>query len=358
MDFFSPDYATARRRFRQAAQDAGWTREAHAVGGAGPDGTALTIEAAFTEPQPAGKVLVVSSGLHGVEGFFGSAVQLALLARWREQQREPAAQCLFLHALNPFGFAWLRRVNEHNVDLNRNFLLPGQAFSGSPPGYAALDPLLNPRSPPAPWEPFRLKALWAVARTGMPRVKVAIATGQYDFSQGLFFGGAGPEATQEVLRQHLPRWLAGANDVVHLDLHAGLGRRGACKLIVDHALSDDQRARLARWFGPASFEGAEAREVGYASRGSLGPWLVSQRLAGRYLQAFAEYGTHGAVAVVSGLRAENRAHHWGEPAAISTHAAKQRLKELFCPADPAWCAQVTGHAVQLAQSALHGLLED
>ena len=25
------------------------------------------------------------------------------------------------HALNPFGFAWLSRVNEHNFDLNRNF---------------------------------------------------------------------------------------------------------------------------------------------------------------------------------------------------------------------------------------------
>jgi hypothetical protein len=357
MDFFSPDYATARRRFRQAAQDAGWTLEAHAVGGAGPDGTQLTIEAAFTEPRPAGKVLVVSSGLHGVEGFFGSAVQLALLARWRER-REPAAQYLFLHALNPFGFAWLRRVSEHNVDLNRNFLLPGQAFSGSPPGYAALDPLLNPRSPPAPWEPFRLEALWAVARTGMRSLKEAIATGQYDFPRGLFFGGAGPEPTQELLRQHLPRWLAGARDVVHLDLHAGLGRRGECRLIVDHALGDDQKARLTQWFGPASFEGEHAREVGYASRGSLGPWLVSQRLAGRYLQAFAEYGTAGAIEVIAGLRAENRAHHWGKPDAPANRSAKTRLKELFCPADPAWRRQVTGHATQLAQSALRGLLDD
>ena len=60
-------------------------------------------------------------------------------------------RCVLLHALNPYGFAWLRRVNEHNVDLNRNFLLPGEAYRGSPAGYAALDPLLNPKSPPARW---------------------------------------------------------------------------------------------------------------------------------------------------------------------------------------------------------------
>jgi hypothetical protein len=28
---------------------------------------------------------------------------------------------VLIHALNAFGFAWLRRVNEENVDLNRNF---------------------------------------------------------------------------------------------------------------------------------------------------------------------------------------------------------------------------------------------
>lgn len=26
-----------------------------------------------------------------------------------------------VHVLNPYGMAWLRRVNENNVDLNRNF---------------------------------------------------------------------------------------------------------------------------------------------------------------------------------------------------------------------------------------------
>ena len=33
----------------------------------------------------------------------------------------PRSARYFIHALNPFGFAWLRRVNEDNVDLNRNF---------------------------------------------------------------------------------------------------------------------------------------------------------------------------------------------------------------------------------------------
>jgi len=29
---------------------------------------------------------------------------------------------VLVHAINPYGFAWTRRVNEDNVDLNRNFV--------------------------------------------------------------------------------------------------------------------------------------------------------------------------------------------------------------------------------------------
>ena len=56
---------------------------------------------------------------------------------------------LMIHALNPFGMAHLRRVNEDNVDLNRNFLLAGEQFRGSPQRYRDLDPLLNPPTPPS-----------------------------------------------------------------------------------------------------------------------------------------------------------------------------------------------------------------
>src|SRR5262245_45284214 len=105
---FSPDYATARERFRQAASRLGWTLEAHSIGVAGPDGDDLTIDVACSVNGGVGKTLVVSSGIHGVEGFFGSAVQVGLLERWASATA-PQVRCVFLHGLNPFGFAWLRR---------------------------------------------------------------------------------------------------------------------------------------------------------------------------------------------------------------------------------------------------------
>ncbi len=29
---------------------------------------------------------------------------------------------LHVHAINPYGFAWLRRTNEQNIDINRNWI--------------------------------------------------------------------------------------------------------------------------------------------------------------------------------------------------------------------------------------------
>jgi len=62
---FPPDYPTARTRFRAAAMRLGWTQVSHLVPGTGPSGGDLTIDAAISPHPHAGKVLVVSGGLHG-----------------------------------------------------------------------------------------------------------------------------------------------------------------------------------------------------------------------------------------------------------------------------------------------------
>jgi len=130
---FSPDHSSARRRFQQAASRLDWHLESCSIGLIGPDGHELAFDVASTPGGDPEKVLVVSSGIHGVEGFFGSAVQIALLEHWASMT-PPSVRCVFLHGLNPFGFAWLRRFDENNVDPNRNFLLPGERFEGRESG--------------------------------------------------------------------------------------------------------------------------------------------------------------------------------------------------------------------------------
>src|SRR5690606_30517591 len=95
--------------------------------------------------------------------------------------------------------------------------------------------------------------------------------------------------------------------------------------------------------------------IAYDARGEFGRWCVSQKLADNYLFACAEYGTADPVKVLAGLRAENRAYHWGETSSASTASAKQQLKELFCPSSEAWRTQVLQHSLDLVDRAVRGL---
>lgn len=267
-----------------------------------------------------------------------------------------APRFVWLHGLNPHGFAWGRRFDENNVDPNRNFLLPGESYRGSPPGYAELDPLLNPPRPPSRWEPFALRAFGAVIRYGMPALRQSIAAGQYDFPQGLFYGGSEPSRSHRVLAENIDRWLAGSRRVVHLDFHTGLGPWGSGKLLIDYPLRDEQRDWLTQWFGSDSFEACNSSGISYDARGGLGRWAVHRQAEIDYLFACAEFGTYQPLQVLAGLRAENQAHHFCPPQSPIVNRVQARLRELFCPASAAWRTKVWQSSAKLVEQAVTGLM--
>jgi hypothetical protein len=353
---FSSDYVAARARFRAAALAAGWDTLAVPIPAVGPNGEQLTVDVARLGPERAERLVVVSSGLHGVEGFFGSAVQAALLEeRLPGWAPPPGLAVVLIHALNPYGFAAVRRVNENNVDLNRNFLLDGERYDGAPPGYGGLDPLLNPKTPPGGFEAFLLRASFNIARHGLPALKDAVAGGQYTFPQGLFFGGSGPQATVNVLRDHLPGWIGpGAHRVLHLDLHTGLGASGTYKLLVDHPAGSPGAERLRAAFGETVQPWAKGG-VSYTIRGGLGTWCKARLPRVEYDVLVAEFGTFGILRVIAALRAENRAHHWGRPDDRTTLAAKAELLEVFAPRDATWRRAVVTEGVALFDRAIAAL---
>lgn len=350
---FPDDYRTARARFREAAGRLACEVEEHKIAGYGPHGEALAIDVAILPAGPFRSTLVVSSGIHGVEGYLGSAIQHRLLEGWRAGL--PPVRCVLVHALNPYGFAWRRRVDAANVDVNRNLLAEGEHFRGSPMLYAALDRVLNPKHAPRRWKPLVPHLLAALIRNGMPALKQALAAGQYDYPQGLFYGGDRPSPTGMVLANHFERWLGAAKCVMHLDVHTGLGRRGTFKLLIDQPLTAPQGERLREWFGHDAFEAASPAGVAYSARGTLGRWCAARAASRDYVYAAAEFGTYGLVPVLAGLRAENQAHHWCRPDDPVLERSKRRLAELFCPASERWRRYALATGQQLVTRAMHGL---
>lgn len=343
--FFSPDYLTARGRFRDAARAAGAELDSLVIGARGPAQQELTIDIVRLGGRGARNVLLHTSGLHGVEAFAGAAVQLAALA---QAPPVPAGCALVLaHVLNPYGMAWLRRANESNVDLNRNFLLRGERWEGAPALYRRLNPLINPPTPPAA-DGFRLRLALFALRHGLRAPRQAIAEGQYEFPRGLFYGGKMLEAGPRQFLDWLQRNLQQAAYLFALDLHTGLGRRGEESLIIEPGVDATPAAQLARALGRQLLDPA-AGQAAYRIRGGMGGALTQALPGARIDFLLQEIGTCPPLAVLHALREENRCHHYC--AADLRHPARLALLEALCPVSPAWRRRAVDRGVSLLRAA-------
>ncbi|MEP6962099.1 MAG: DUF2817 domain-containing protein [Acidobacteriota bacterium] len=346
--FFSPDYDTARRRFREAVAARQGRLDSLPLDPQGPAGEDLTIDIGWFGAARPHSVLMHSSGVHGVEGFAGSAIQLHWLSNALLSIPQDGAIAM-VHVVNPFGMAWLRRFNENNVDLNRNFLAPDEAFDGAPEGYQNLNEFLNPASAPcSDW--FYLRALLLVARHGLPTVKQAMAGGQYRYPKGLFFGGRGPEAGPKKLREYLAAQFASTRRIVGIDVHTGLGRFGKDQMLVDRA---EERAGLNRTMAaayPGRVQALDTTGVAYDVRGAHHNMYYHCFKNADVYFASQEFGTYNPVRVLDALRAENRWHHYGS--GTVDHVSKTRLREVFNPADASWRRPVVQRGAEVLQQGL------
>src|ERR1700716_3550185 len=110
-EFFSDDYAHARTKFLSAAQHA--RAEIYAYehpSQRDPGGGTLSIDVAVVGPKDASGCLLLISGTHGVEGFAGSGCQVGFFRDSLYESLGKSACAIMVHALNPYGFAWIRRV--------------------------------------------------------------------------------------------------------------------------------------------------------------------------------------------------------------------------------------------------------
>lgn len=380
---FSIDYGTARARFLETAGGLKIPVESHVIAATGPQGEALSIDVATIGPAQSRHVVIVSSGLHGVEGFLGSAAQLAWLAKFKSGDIELPKQLklVLVHALNPFGFAWLRRWNERNVDLNRNFLtdrkfMASQQYRDSLAAYDRLQAFLNPPCPPSAWEPYTVKAVgrilaagWAarerlpagqrpallalnsIRRLGLTELQKSLLVGQYEYPDGLFYGGDGPEESSAWLQERLPVWVEGADLAVHLDFHSGLGKRGDLKLFIVDRKGSPRARWVAEHFGDKLVEASDD-EAGYSSNGTMAGYFRDHNAGSRYHCLTAEFGTSSGIRVLGALRAENQAHFHTARDSSNYRWAKRQILEAFAPAASDWREMVIGKSLAIVDRAI------
>jgi hypothetical protein len=357
--FFAQSYEEARGKFVEAARQAGLSVESKLHPGRGAGGEELAMDVARDGDAGADKLLVVSSGCHGVEGFCGSGVQVAALQdnAWREHARRQGVAVLYIHALNPYGFSHLRRATRENVDLNRNF----HDFSKPLPvneAYREVRPLLQPEQWPPP--PAHMAAVMEyVARHGEAAFQAAVTRGQHEFADGLFFGGTSPTWSNLMLREVLRAHGGRAGRIAWIDIHTGLGRSGVGERIF--AGRDDAAAvaRARQWWGGGGATPVTSIYDGSSTSAFLTGMMFTSAYdecpQAEYTGIALEYGTISMLETLQAMQAEHWLHfHPAAAPALAAHI-KRQMKDAFYTDTGEWKRQVLEQARQALLQAADGL---
>ena len=354
---FSADYAVARGRFLSAAEARSAEVRSHSLDQRSRTGGELAVDVAYVGPDTPARVLAVSSGIHGVEGFAGSALQHQLLTeQWPGLEVPADTGLLVVHAINPFGFSELRRVNESNVDLNRNFLRHPDEHAENP-GYEDLFAEINPEQlDEASDEACRGRLLQWAQEHGFPALQEAISKGQYAHPHGVQFGGADVEASNQILREIAATGARGAASVAWIDVHTGLGPYGIPEMITEVAPEEPAYQRGRAWYGDIVKSTAAGESVSAKLQGVMEQGLEAAVGASSELTVFAaEFGTYDPIRVFWAMRADNWLEHHGDPESAQARSVKAELVEVFRPDDPVWFRSVLARGAALFEQALAGL---
>jgi len=340
-DIFSDTYSEAREKFIDASEQAGAFLHSFKNPSKGPSGGELFTDIALSGNTNAENFIVLISGTHGVEGFAGSAVQTGLLQSDYISQLPDSTGLLFIHALNPYGFAHLRRYNEDNIDLNRNFFDYHNPQELKNAGYTELANAISPESISL-WSNCRsiLHFLWYGLRHGRGGLQQAISAGQYTHSKGLFYGGSSQTWSSQVLRKIAGKYLAGAKRVIVIDFHTGLGSYGYAEVITNESpLSDVYRRALNIW-GARVASTVSGESVSINTTGSLKLTFPKMLPNAEVTNVSLEFGTVSVFKVFEALRSENWFHHHSSSNSAEVQAAKNKLLRAFYPEDEDWKQRV------------------
>jgi len=356
-----PSYRQLRDRFLKAATAVGASLSEYAHPLPGPFAEALFTDVAWIGAPDARKVLVALSGTHGVEGYYGSDCQSRWLESLKDRALPEGVAVLMIHLINPWGTAWMRRVNEDNLDQNRNYLdfnkpLPNNRAYQDVHAIYACEHLSGPLRDQA-------DALFnaAIAEQGWSGLMSVVEAGQYEFADGLFYGGTGPSWSNRTLRSIVEKHLSGVDVAACFDLHTGAGDYGHPMLmsIVESAYPalDDAKALFGPWLftlitgaNQISETGVAATSTGYTSQ------MLLDALPGVHLMPFViECGTYAGELVHGHLRDDHWLHLYGDPLDETGRRIKQGLLEQFYPTDPDWQEVVWVRTRQIWEKALLAL---
>ena len=345
-DSFYTTYEEVRTHLKELATDLGAERARYTI----DESEELYIDSFYLSAAEAKtNLIVLTTGVHGVEGYIGSVMLDVFFEEVYPTLDTADTGILVVANVNPYGMKNYRRYNENNVDLNRNFILDWDSFDrASNQDYPKVDTFLGPtgRIGNGFWHEvgFYLSLGKTAITDGAGTISDALLTGQYEYPQGVYYGGDGDEASTVYLKDVFSRCLDSEyENVVHIDIHSGYGPRYNM-VIFNSVFETMTEAQSQEAFG-YDYVIAHDSEAFYATTGDTTDFFY--RLAqqkGTDTELFStcfEFGTIGdaffdTILSLKYTVDENRNHWYPTGNKTTAKIIHENYMELFYPTETAW----------------------
>ncbi|MCL2331721.1 MAG: DUF2817 domain-containing protein [Proteobacteria bacterium] len=254
LNFYSESYAEATDKFMFAAAAHGKVSEYKS------ERTEYAIPVLAIGHGP--RKIVINSGIHGIEGFFGSAAYnfwLSTNAKFLDKKFHNDFSIYFIHGINGFGMDRRLRETANNVDLNRNFR---NSWETPPPVnelYKQGHDLIVSAPHVRAGEVTKFQKILDFYNLHRDDgVYKSLTRGQYEYPDGIFYGGTGPEPETEMVTKIYDDIMANGRTkfLLSVGLHTGIGKYRpnrnllTRKILVSHPGRHPNTLKFAEIFAP------------------------------------------------------------------------------------------------------------
>jgi hypothetical protein len=330
---------------------------------------ALSIDWFWAEPRVKEHLIIVSTGEHGIEGYTGSAMLKLFMDDFAPRVNPENTGLLLVHAINPWGMKYNRKVNENGVDLNRNFTYDGVFDPTSNPFFLKLKGLLAPDYPVRSFDletlSFALRTVRALTTDGASALTYAALLGQYAEPKAMYYGGSIHEEGSVVMMELFRQALESYQTIIHLDIHSGYGPRYLMSITVVPLEPLNSALLSAKFNYPLVLRG-DHKEF-YATHGDMTEYfyeLRKDKFPDKHLFSCAfEFGTYGEslIARIRSLRTmvfESQLQAYGAKDPQAAEKIRREFQELYFPAEQKWREKAVADGRQAFQGILtaYGML--
>ena len=345
-DSFYDSYEEIRTRLQELTGELGVEISSYAV----DENDGLYIDS-FYLPSTKEKtnLVVLTTGVHGMEGYIGATMLDVFFQEVYPTLDTANTGVLVVANVNPYGMKYFRRYNENNVDLNRNFILDWDNFDlSSNKEYPKVDTFLGPTGKIGNglWHEvgFYLSLAKTAITEGADTVSDALLTGQYEYPQGVYYGGNGDEASTVYLKDVFSQCLDSAyENIVHIDIHSGYGPR--YNMVIFNSVYETMNEKESQEAFGYDYVIAYDSESFYATTGDTTDFFYrlaeqKQAQAELYSTCF-EFGTIGdeffdTILSLKYPIDENRNHWYPTDNKLTEQIIHENYMELYYPTETAW----------------------